>query len=172
MRSNENFPYQPSSPYSASKASADHLVRSFYKTYKIPSITTHCSNNFGPYQHEEKFIPKIIKNALKWSKIPIYGEGKNIRDWIYVKDNVKAIMHIIKSRVRNECFNIGIKNYIKNIDVVMSVLNWFDKGEDYIQYVDNRWGQDVRYSIDNKKILDLGWKPEHSKGIYKWHEDL
>lgn len=162
----------PSNPYSASKACAEMLVQSYSRTYGINYIITRSSNNYGPRQFEEKLIPKIIDCVKNHKKVPVHGDGSYIRDWVYVKDNVKAIMHILKSGTKNECFNIGVKNYIKNIDVVKTVLNWFDKGEEYIQYVENRWGQDVRYSIDNQKILNLGWKPEYPKGIYNWNERI
>ncbi len=162
----------PSNPYSASKACAEMLVQSYSRTYEINYIITRSSNNYGPRQFEEKLIPKIIDCVKNNKKVPVHGDGSYVRDWVYVKDNVKAVMHILKSGIRNECFNIGAKNYIKNIDVVKTVLGWFSKTEDCVQYVDNRWGQDVRYSIDNQKLINLGWKPEHPKGIYNWHEKL
>ena len=162
----------PSNPYSASKACAEMLVQSYSRTYEINYIITRSSNNYGPRQFEEKLIPKIIDCVKNNKKVPVHGDGSYVRDWVYVKDNVKAVMHILKSGIRNECFNIGAKNYIKNIDVVKTVLGWFGKTEDCVQYVDNRWGQDVRYSIDNQKLINLGWKPEHPKGIYNWHEKL
>ena len=162
----------PSNPYSASKACAEMLVQAYSRTYEINYIITRSSNNYGPRQFEEKLIPKIIDCVKNNKKVPVHGDGSYVRDWVYVKDNVKAVMHILKSGTRNECFNIGAKNYIKNIDVVKTVLGWFGKTEDYVQYVDNRWGQDVRYSIDNQKIINLGWKPDHPKGIYNWHEEL
>ena len=162
----------PSNPYSASKACAEMLVQSYSRTYEINYIITRSSNNYGPRQFEEKLIPKVIDCVKNNKKVPVHGDGSYIRDWVYVKDNVKAIMHILESKITNECFNIGVKNYIKNIDVVKTVLDWFGKTEDYVQYVDNRWGQDVRYSIDNQKLINLGWKPDHPKGIYNWHEEL
>ena len=162
----------PSNPYSASKACAEMLVQSYSRTYEINYIITRSSNNYGPRQFEEKLIPKVIDCVKNNKKVPVHGDGSYIRDWVYVKDNVKAIMHILESKITNECFNIGVKNYIKNIDVVKTVLDWFGKTEDYVQYVDNRWGQDVRYSIDNQKLINLGWKPDHPKGIYNWHEGL
>jgi dTDP-glucose 4,6-dehydratase len=162
----------PSNPYSASKACAEMLVQSYSRTYEINYIITRSSNNYGPRQFEEKLIPKVIDCVKNNKKVPVHGDGSYIRDWVYVKDNVKAIMHILESKTTNECFNIGVKNYIKNIDVVRTVLDWFGKTENYVQYVDNRWGQDVRYSIDNQKLINLGWKPDHPKGIYNWHEEL
>ena len=162
----------PSNPYSASKACAEMLVQSYSRTYEINYIITRSSNNYGPRQFEEKLIPKVIDCVKNNKKVPVHGDGSYISDWVYVKDNVKAIMHILESKITNECFNIGVKNYIKNIDVVKTVLDWFGKTEDYVQYVDNRWGQDVRYSIDNQKLINLGWKPDHPKGIYNWHEEL
>ena len=163
----ENSPFMPNSPYSASKASADHLVRSYYKTYEIPSITTHCSNNFGPYQHEEKFIPKIIKNALKWSKIPIYGEGKNVRDWIFVDDHCKALIKIIENGHVGETYNIGAGKEVSNINLAKLICrkldvicpNQNDSYETLISFVKDRAGHDFRYSIDSTKLKSsLDWK--------------
>ena len=163
----ENSPFMPNSPYSASKASADHLVRSYHKTYKLPSITTHCSNNFGPYQHEEKFIPKIIKNALKWSKIPIYGEGKNVRDWIFVEDHCKALIKIIENGHVGETYNIGAGEEVSNINLAKLICrkldvicpNRNDSYETLISFVKDRAGHDFRYSIDSTKLKSsLDWK--------------
>lgn len=168
----ENDKLSPSNPYSATKACAEMLVQSYSRTYNIDYIITRSSNNYGPRQFEEKLIPKIIYCLKNNKKIPVHGDGSYVRDWTYVKDNVQAIMHIIRSDVKNECFNIGSNNHIKNIDVVKQVLSWFNKTEKEIQFVENRWGQDVRYSINNEKIINLGWKPSFPKGIYRWDENL
>lgn len=163
----ENSQFKPNSPYSASKAAADHLVRSYFKTFDIPSITTYCSNNYGPYQNEEKLIPKIIKNSLNWEKIPIYGSGKNIRDWIFVKDHCNAIIKIIESGEVGENYNIGASNEISNISLAKLICNKLDKihphqngpYENLISYVKDRMGHDFRYSIDSSKLKKrLGWE--------------
>lgn len=163
----ENSPFMPNSPYSASKASADHLVRSYYKTFNIPSITTHCSNNFGPYQNEEKFIPKIIKNALSWKKIPIYGNGKNIRDWIFVEDHCNAIVKIFKNGHVGQTYNIGAGKEVSNINLAKLICKKLNtifpsqngSYESLISFVKDRPGHDFRYSIDSAKLkINLNWK--------------
>ena len=164
----ENSPYLPNSPYSASKASSDHLVRSYFKTYKIPIITTHCSNNFGPFQNKEKLIPKTILNALNWEAIPIYGKGKNIRDWLYVGDHCNALDYIIKKGKVGDSYNIGGENELSNINLVRMICTKLDeiypnkKGsyQNLINFVEDRPGHDVRYAIDCSKIKNsLNWKP-------------
>ena len=164
--STENSPFKPNSPYSASKAAADHLVRSYFKSYNLPSITTHCSNNFGPYQNEEKLIPKIIKNSLNWEKIPIYGSGKNIRDWIFVKDHCNAIIKILESGRAGESYNIGASNEVSNISLAKLICSKLNKicphhngpYELLISHVKDRPGHDVRYSIDSSKLKNsLDW---------------
>ncbi len=164
---NENSPFKPNSPYSASKAGADHLVRSYFKTYNVPSITTHCSNNFGPFQNEEKFIPKIIKNSLNWKKIPIYGEGSNIRDWIFVKDHCNAIIKILENGIVGETYNVGASNELSNISLATLICTKLDiicphKNGQYknlISFVKDRPGHDVRYSIDSSKLKNsLNWE--------------
>ena len=171
MPSTENSPFKPNSPYSASKAAADHLVRSYFKSYNLPSITTHCSNNFGPYQNEEKFIPKIIKNSLNWQKIPIYGTGKNIRDWIFVKDHCNAIIKILESGRAGESYNIGASNEVSNISLAKLICSKLNKicphyngpYELLISHVKDRPGHDVRYSIDPSKLKrSLDWHTSES----------
>ena len=171
--------YLPSSPYSASKASSDHLVRAWHRTYKLPIIITNCSNNFGPYQHNEKLIPKTILNALKGKTIPVYGNGKQIRDWLFVTDHSDALLKVQKKGKIGETYNIGGNTEKKNIDVVIDILKYLDhiikikpKGlksfQSLITFVKDRPGHDLRYSINTSKIKkELNWKPSISfkKGI-------
>ena len=175
---NENSKYEPNSPYSASKASSDHFVRSYLKTYNIPSIISNCSNNYGPYQFPEKLIPLVINNILKNIEIPIYGNGENIRDWLYVDDHIRAIDLIINKGKIGENYLIGGFNELKNIDLVKKIIETTDKllGEkpgssnSLISFVKDRPGHDVRYAIDSSKIIsDLGWKPmiKFEDGILK-----
>jgi len=160
--------YKPSSPYSASKASADHLVRAWFRTYGLPTIITNCSNNYGPYQFPEKLIPVIILNALQGREIPIYGDGKQVRDWLYVDDHVKALLICSLNGRIGETYNIGGLNEIQNIDVAQAICTILDQltpdkqnnYSDLIRYVDDRAGHDVRYAIDSTKIQqELGWSP-------------
>lgn len=164
----EANPYRPNSPYSASKASADHLVRAWYKTYNFPAIITNCSNNYGPFQFPEKLIPLIIQNAILKKKLPIYGSGKQIRDWIYVEDHVKALKTVAVKGKIGENYNIGGSSELKNIDVVKKICVLLDrlrpiKNFTYtslIAHVKDRPAHDFRYAINNKKIFkDLKWKP-------------
>lgn len=166
--------YLPSSPYSASKASSDHLVKAWHRTYKLPIIITNCSNNFGPFQHHEKLIPKTILNALKGKTIPIYGNGEQIRDWLFVKDHVDALLRVLERGKRGETYNIGGNSEIKNINVVKEILNYLDhlikikpKGlksfKSLITFVKDRPGHDLRYAINISKIKkELDWKPKTS----------
>lgn len=167
----EKTSYAPSSPYSASKASSDHLVRAWHRTFNLPILITNCSNNYGPYQFPEKLIPLIILNALKGKNLPVYGDGKQIRDWLYVEDHAKALVHVaLKGRV-GETYNIGGQNELENIEVVETIceiledlkpnkLNSIKSYKDLITYVDDRSGHDRRYAIDNTKIShELNWKP-------------
>lgn len=177
----EHTPYKPSSPYSASKASSDHLVRAWHRTYQLPTIITNCSNNYGPYQYPEKLIPMIISNAIRGFKIPIYGNGKQIRDWLYVEDHADALLTAALSHKIGETYNIGGHNEIQNIEVVKTVckilndqfpcnIKGIERYEDLITYVDDRKGHDQRYAIDAKKIQkDLNWMPDEtfSSGIKK-----
>lgn len=172
----ETTPYAPSSPYSASKASADHLVRAWYRTYGLPIIITNCSNNYGPRQFPEKLIPLIIQKAIKGQPLPVYGNGQQVRDWLYVDDHAKALIKVLESGTLGQTYNIGGNNAIKNIDVVLSICEILDqltpltttmstvrKHSYLIQYVTDRPGHDTRYAIDTSKInSELGWLPEEN----------
>ena len=156
----ENTPMQANSPYSASKASADLLCRSFYETFNYPILITRCSNNYGPNQHTEKLIPLMIKNAKAGKKLPVYGDGRNIRDWIHVSDHCSGIDAVLHGGKIGEVYNIGGKNEVRNIDIVKTILKLLDKDESQIEYVKDRLGHDWRYAIDNSKIQnDLNWFP-------------
>jgi len=168
----EESPYRPSSPYSASKASSDHLVFSWFKTYNFPAIITNCSNNYGPFQFPEKLIPLVIISCLNEKKIPLYGDGMNIRDWIYVEDHCNAIDQIlIKGKIGNR-YNIGSDNQLKNIDIIKIICNIMDdrvkrknnlRYLDLLEFVKDRPGHDFRYAIDNTKIKEhIGWNPSIS----------
>ena len=169
-KSNEFSQYKPNSPYSASKASSDHIVRSYFKTYQIPSIITHCTNNYGPWQNREKFIPTIINSYLQNIKIPIYGNGKNIRDWIYVDDHNSAIRKIIKRGKIGDVYNIAGKNQINNIKLVSMICSILNKKtssnrniSNLMQFVDDRKGHDLRYDISSKKIeRELDFFPKYT----------
>jgi len=155
--------YSPKNPYSASKAAADMLVRAYVNTYGVNATISNCSNNFGPNQHSEKLIPKTIINATKNEKIPVYGDGKQIRDWIYVADHVSAIEKILEKGKIGDTYLVSSRNERRNIEVVQSILKILGKSEDLIYHVDDRPGHDVRYAIDPGKIeRELGWKPEHA----------
>ena len=158
----------PSNPYSATKAAAEMLVLSYARTYGINYIITRSANNYGPRQYEEKLIPKCIDSLNRGKKIPIHGDGSYIRDWTYVKDNINGLLCIIDAQVKNEIFNIAAENHLTNLEVVDEVLSWHNKDRDQLQFVENRWGQDLRYSISSKKLRDLGWEPEHKHGIFRW----
>ncbi len=163
----EDSPYNPSSPYSASKASSDHLISSWFRTYGFPSIITNCSNNYGPFQFPEKLVPLVIKSCLNETKIPVYGNGMNIRDWIYVEDHCSAIYELLRKGKIGESYNIGSNNELKNLDIITSIcdiMNTRIKRKnglgylDLIEYVEDRPGHDFRYSIDNNKIKEhVGW---------------
>ncbi len=157
----ENTPLQPHSPYSASKTSADCLVKSYFDTFGFPSLITRCSNNYGPYQFPEKLIPLIIHNALNDKNLPVYGDGKQIRDWLYVDDHNDAIITVLKNGNPGEVYNIGGNNEIKNIDIIKMILQHLNKPESLITYVKDRLGHDRRYAIDASKIKnELGWEPK------------
>ena len=156
----EDTPLAPNSPYSASKASADLLVRSYFETYKMPVIITRCSNNYGPYQYPEKLIPFFISLLLRGEKVPVYGDGQNVRDWLYVYDHCSAIDAVLHNGRVGEVYNIGGNNEKSNLEITRLILKALDKGEDLIRFVDDRPGHDRRYAIDNHKIQSqLGWKP-------------
>lgn len=153
----------PNSPYSASKTSADLLVRAYYETYGLPINITRCSNNYGPYQFPEKLIPLMINNALNNKPLPIYGDGKQVRDWLHVKDHCVAIDVVLHKGKIGEVYNIGGNNEKQNIEIVKLILNYLGKSEDLITYVEDRLGHDRRYAIDNTKITtELGWKPSYT----------
>lgn len=159
----ELSPLSPNNPYSASKASSDLLVRSYYETFKLPLITTRCSNNFGPFQNIEKFIPTIVYSALNNHKIPVYGDGQQIRDWLFVEDHCKAISLILEKGTWGEVYNIGGGNERKNIDVVKQILKILGKPESLIEFVEDRKGHDRRYAIDSSKLQnELGWEQTSS----------
>ena len=168
----ESTPYDPSSPYSASKAGSDHLVRSWFRTFDFPAIITNCSNNYGPYQFPEKLIPLMIINSLTGKNLPVYGTGMNIRDWLYVRDHCEAIQTVIDKGELGQTYNIGGNNEITNIKIVKNICSILDSetpsvsGRSYseqIIFVDDRPGHDFRYSIDASKIeMELGWYPKES----------
>ena len=158
----------PSNPYSATKASAEMLVQAYSRTYAIDYIITRSSNNYGPRQYEEKLISKCLSCLQHGKKIPVHGDGSYIRDWTYVKDNVEGIFTILDQQITNECFNIASENYMTNLEVVNTVIDWFGKDVSAIEFVPNRWGQDIRYAVDSTKLRNIGWYPQHPKGLYKW----
>lgn len=156
----ETTPIQPNSPYSASKASADLLVRAYFETYGLPVLTTRCSNNYGPYQYPEKLIPFFISKLLKGEKVPVYGDGLNVRDWLYVYDHCEAIDTVLHKGKIGEVYNIGGHNEKTNLEITHLILNAMGKDENSIQYVEDRLGHDRRYAISNDKITsELGWSP-------------
>ena len=173
----ETTPYAPHSPYSASKAGSDFLVKAYIDTYHFPANITNCSNNYGPYQFPEKLIPLIINNALQGKKLPVYGDGKNVRDWLYVDDHAKGIDMVQEQGKLGETYNIGGHNEMKNIDIVKIICQELGKPESLITYVTDRKGHDMRYAIDPTKIhRELGWLPEtkFADGIQKtiqWYLD-
>ena len=184
----ESVAYNPSSPYAASKASSDHLVRSWSRTYDFPVVVTNCSNNYGPFQFPEKFIPHIIISAIKGNKIPIYGNGEQSRDWIHVEDHIKALKEVFLRGKVGETYNIGGNNEVKNIDTAKIVCNFLDdilpskplnlnSYSDLIYFVKDRPGHDKRYAINSKKIkIDTGWTARESfetglKKTIKWYVD-
>ncbi|NWF89471.1 MAG: dTDP-glucose 4,6-dehydratase [Ignavibacteriaceae bacterium] len=156
----ESTPLSPNSPYSSSKAAADMMVMSFYHTYKMPVIITRCSNNYGPYQFPEKLIPLMIINSINNKKLPVYGDGLYVRDWIYVIDHNKAVELVFEKGKIGEVYNIGASNELPNIKIIKLILSYLKKGEELIEYVKDRPGHDRRYAIDSTKIqTQLGWKP-------------
>ncbi|MCL4131195.1 UNVERIFIED_CONTAM: hypothetical protein GTU68_022648 [Idotea baltica] len=173
----ETTSYEPSSPYSASKAASDHLVRAWLRTYGLPTVVTNCSNNYGPYHFPEKLIPLMILNALDGKPLPVYGNGMQIRDWLFVEDHARALYKVVTEGVVGETYNIGGHNEKANIEVVKTICSLLDEYEELITYVTDRPGHDVRYAIDASKIeRELGWKPEETfeSGIRKtveWYLD-
>jgi len=184
----EETPYAPSSPYSAAKASSDHLVRSWQRTFKLPTLITNCSNNYGPYQFPEKLIPLIILNALDGKHLPIYGNGKQIRDWLYVDDHARALLHVALTGKIGETYNIGGHNELQNIEVVKTICSILDElvpskldgikqYDQLITFVGDRAGHDIRYAIDATKIAnELNWMPDETfatgiKKTIQWYLD-
>lgn len=185
-RFTEEHPYDPRSPYSASKASSDHLVRAWHATYGLPILLTNCSNNYGPYHFPEKLIPLVILNALEGKPLPVYGKGENVRDWLYVDDHAEALILVAETGAVGERYNIGGRNQYRNIDVVRRICGLVDElapdtaigpRESLINFVADRPGHDLRYAIDATKIeRELGWQPQESfeTGLYKtvrWYLD-
>jgi len=185
---NENTAYSPSSPYSASKASADHLVRAWNRTYGLPVVISNCSNNYGPYQFPEKLIPLIILNAINGNKLPVYGDGSQVRDWLYVEDHAKALIQVVLNGDIGETYNIGGNNEKTNLEVVLTICKYLDElmpqhpknissYDELVTFVEDRPGHDIRYAIDASKINNkLGWKPDETfdTGIKKtisWYLD-
>ena len=165
----------PNSPYAASKAGADLLVRSYYKTFNLPILITRSSNNFGPYQYPEKLIPLFITNILQGKKVPLYGTGLNVRDWIYVLDNCAGIDIVLRKGKIGEIYNIGGGNEKTNLEIAKIILKELWKDESWIEYVKDRPGHDFRYALDTRKIIKLGWKPKYSfekaiKETIKWYK--
>ncbi|CAM4338001.1 dTDP-glucose 4,6-dehydratase [Bacillus sp. GX] len=173
----EQTPLDPSSPYSSSKASADMIALSYYKTYQLPIIVTRCSNNYGPYQYPEKLIPLMITNALEGKKLPLYGDGLNIRDWLHVNDHCSAIDVVLHKGNFGEVYNIGGNNEKANIDVVEQIMSLLGKTKQDLRFVADRLGHDRRYAIDATKMKEeLGWGPQYTfeQGLQetvKWYKD-
>lgn len=173
----EDTPISPNSPYSASKAAADLLVMAYHHTFGYPAVISRCSNNYGPYQFPEKLIPLMIINALKGEKLPVYGDGLNVRDWLHVEDHCSAIESILKKGKVGEVYNIGGNNELRNIDVVKLILSSLNRKGSLIEHVTDRLGHDRRYAMDAGKIMkELGWKPKHKldeglKDTIKWYLD-
>jgi dTDP-glucose 4,6-dehydratase len=174
----ERTSYSPRSPYSASKASSDHLVRAYYETYGLPITITNCSNNFGPYQFPEKLISLAITNILEGKKVPVYGDGLNVRDWLYVTDHCRAIEVVLNKGKLGQTYLVGgMTKDIPNLEVVKKILKIMNKDESSIEYVKDRLGHDRRYAVDWSKIeKELGWKPEHDfdewlEKTVRWYEE-
>ena len=173
----EETPYNPQNPYSASKAASDHFVTAFGNTYGLPILLTNCSNNYGPRQNKEKLIPKTINNILEGKKIPVYAQGQNIRDWIYVEDHCQAILEIFNNGKVGEKYNIGGECEVANIDLVKTIIRLMGASEDLIEFVDDRPGHDLRYAIDNAKIIEtINWHPSNTleEGLLKtinWYKN-
>jgi dTDP-glucose 4,6-dehydratase len=166
----------PSSPYSSSKAGSDLLAHSYFATHKLPVVITRCTNNYGPYQYPEKLIPLFVTNLLRGRRVPVYGTGQNVRDWIYVLDHCKGIDFALKNGVDGEIYNIGGGEEKTNIEITKKILNLLDKEEHMIEYVRDRPGHDFRYSLDCSKLRSMGWKPEYTfdqalEETVKWYVD-
>jgi len=181
-RSNENYPYKPSSPYAASKASSDHLVSSYVRTYNIPAIITNCSNNYGPKQHPEKLIPKLIYNIFNNKSLPIYGKGNNSREWIYVKDHCEALIRVFEKGKIGNFYNIGSNKNQTNLEICNKLINLANKGKNIgknvkIEFVKDRPGHDIRYALNSSKIKkELKWIPKTNLGeglkkTFEWYSN-
>lgn len=176
-QSTEQSLYRPNSPYSATKASSDHLVRAWYETYGLQTIITHCTNNYGPWQHAEKMIPTIIRNAIANQSIPIYGSGQQIRDWLYVEDHVRALQQVMDSGKIGETYNIGANNECTNACLALDILTILGKSHTLIQHVPDRLGHDFRYGLNTTKITrEIGWRSHVSfqEGLeqtVQWYTD-
>ncbi|MCK4744715.1 dTDP-glucose 4,6-dehydratase [Candidatus Parcubacteria bacterium] len=174
---NEKTPYDPRSPYSASKAAADHLVRAYFHTHKLPITISNCSNNYGPYQFLEKLIPLFITNLIEGKKVPVYGDGKNIRDWIFVDDHNAGVDAIIQKGTIGETYCLGGGNELTNIEITKKIIELMGASEEVIEYVKDRKGHDLRYAMDYSKIKnELGWKPKinFNEGLAKtvdWYKN-
>lgn len=172
----ESCPLAPNSPYAASKAGADLLTQSYHSTFGLPVIITRSSNNYGPFQFTEKFIPNMITKAIAGLNLPVYGDGRNVRDWIHVEDNCQAIEWVVRKGVEGEVYNIGGGAEFRNLEVAQRILRMLNKPQSLISFVEDRLGHDWRYSVDTTRVRDLGWKPEHSfeEGLehtVKWYID-
>ncbi|MRH41298.1 dTDP-glucose 4,6-dehydratase [Aquibacillus halophilus] len=172
----EDTPLQPNSPYSASKASSDLLVRAYHETYGLPVNITRCSNNYGPYHFPEKLIPLTISRVLNDERVPVYGDGKNIRDWLHVQDHCSAIDLVLHNAKSGEVYNVGGHNEKTNLEVVKTIINTLEKSEELIEFVEDRLGHDKRYAIDPTKLEKLGWTPiyDFDSGIantIQWYLD-
>jgi dTDP-glucose 4,6-dehydratase len=172
----EKDPLCPSSPYAASKAGADRLAHAYYKTYDLPIIILRPSNNFGPYQYPEKFIPLFVTNAMEGKSLPLYGKGTNVRDWIYVEDHCQAIDFVIRRGKNGEVYNVGAGNEVKNISIAEKIVALLGKSKNLIKFVPDRLGHDLRYALDCRKIRDLGWKPktkfeEALASTVRWYQE-
>ena len=178
----ETSQYVPNSPYSATKAGSDHLARAYQHTYKLPVTISNCSNNYGPYQHDEKFIPTVIRSCMGLKPIPLYGDGKNVRDWLHVEDHCAGLLAVLGRGTPGETYNIGGANEWRNIDILKTICKVFDDlfphrapHERLLTYVPDRPGHDWRYAIDNTKIrTELGWFPQHTfqegiRGTVEWY---
>ncbi|MEM4256841.1 MAG: dTDP-glucose 4,6-dehydratase [Candidatus Diapherotrites archaeon] len=166
---------EPRNPYSATKASGDLIALSYFHTYGFDVIITRSSNNYGPYQYPEKIIPLFITNLLEGKKVPLYGNGKNIRDWLYVEDNCNAILLVGEKGKKGEIYNIGGNNEIQNIELTKKILSLLGKNESWIQFVEDRKGHDKRYSLDSTKVKNLGWEPKKTfeeglKETIEWYK--
>lgn len=171
----ENTPYAPRTPYSASKAGSDHLVRAYFETYSLPITITNCANNFGPFHDPEKLIPRFITNLLENKKVPLMGKGENVRSWLHTSDHASAIDTVLQKGIIGETYVIGGEEKT-NLEVTKKILEILGKDDSFIEYVEHRLGHDLRYAIDDSKLRGLGWKPEHDfetwlVGVVKWFED-